>query len=166
MPSSDAEPNTGPFGLEGPIAQNQSWSDKQARKPSRHARLTFKRRWSCQPALKPRQPALPAADLEQAEWSIAAGPKRHRSRLRGIDKQAAKAREGRRGQAAKRGIIHSHLIVMNGIIRLLVTIRFLTTGEACAEVLEATGGVADPGCRPLLQLASLSHSAHLPTRRR
>jgi ketopantoate hydroxymethyltransferase len=35
------------------------------------------------------------------------------------------------------------LIVLNGIARLLVTIRFLTTGGACAAVLEATGGVAD-----------------------
>ena len=35
------------------------------------------------------------------------------------------------------------LIVLNGIARLLVTVRFLTTDEACAGVLGATEGVAD-----------------------
>ena len=35
------------------------------------------------------------------------------------------------------------LIVLNGIARLLVTIRFLTTGEACGGVLGATEGGAD-----------------------
>lgn len=35
------------------------------------------------------------------------------------------------------------LIVLNGIARLLVMIRFSTTGEACAEGLDATEGVAD-----------------------
>src|SRR5690242_1128331 len=36
------------------------------------------------------------------------------------------------------------LIVLNGIERLLLMVRFSTTGEACAEVLEAMEGVADP----------------------
>ena len=35
------------------------------------------------------------------------------------------------------------LIVLNGIARLLVTVRFLTTDEACAGVLGAAEGVAD-----------------------
>ena len=35
------------------------------------------------------------------------------------------------------------LIVLNGIARLRVTVRFLTTGEACAGVLGAAEGVAD-----------------------
>ena len=35
------------------------------------------------------------------------------------------------------------LIVLNGIARLLVTVRFLTTDEARAGVLGATEGVAD-----------------------
>ena len=35
------------------------------------------------------------------------------------------------------------LIVLNGIARLLVTVRFSTTDEACARVLGATEGVAD-----------------------
>jgi hypothetical protein len=35
------------------------------------------------------------------------------------------------------------LIVLNGIGRLRVTVRFLTTGEACAGALGATEGVAD-----------------------
>jgi hypothetical protein len=35
------------------------------------------------------------------------------------------------------------LIVLNGIARVLVTVRFLTTDEARAGVLGATEGVAD-----------------------
>jgi len=113
VPSSDAEPNTGPFGREGPIAQNHSWLDKQARKSSRHARLTFKRRWSCQPALNPasqrfrqlisdKPGGASPLDLNDAAAdpgeALTVAPVM--DRLRGIDEQAAKVREGRRGQAA------------------------------------------------------------------